>query len=421
MAGDDRRESLRGVESAVLDMLFQTCTDEQWTELLEAPLERAAFEGNEDVARKLIKAGAGMGFALHYAVRARREKIANILLSTDPEAPVNSRDTYGDFPLCLASEAGDEEMVRSLLLNGAELHASDREECTALYIAARDGHEPVAQALLAAGADVTIDYPRPLLHPAAENGHVGILRTLINSGVDVDARDINSEETALHCAASSGKTGAITFLIEAGADLEARDAEGNTPLSHAASVCGHGAVRALLKHGAEVDVPNEAKETSLRTAAANAGRQGSSEVVDLLLRAGADETMSAEDGRTPMDVIGHEAAGQQVFAEDIERVRKLLGKARVDRTWRRRGILLLCRAHPHRVQPRRRPGNSRMAQKVHGGDGPAKAHEDHGTGVVGSESTLSRKGYVDWTAAAAWVVEIKEKEDDIFRAIVGYL
>ncbi|CAM9411906.1 unnamed protein product, partial [Hapterophycus canaliculatus] len=271
-------------------------------------LERAAFEGNEDITRKLMKAGAGMGFALHYAIRARRGKVANILLDTSG-APVNGRDTYGDLPLHLAAGAGDTGMARSLLLKGAEMNASDQEGLTALYIAARDGHESVVHALLGAGADLTIEYPRPLLHLAAGNGHVGILRTLIDNGLDVDTPDPDNEETALHSAASSGKTAAIKFLIEAGTDLNARDAEGNTPLWHAVYVCS-----AL-------------------------------DVIDLLLRSGADEMMAREDGLTPMDVVGVEVAKQSPVAEDVERVRRLLWNAPVDRRWRRRGIFVLCRAH----------------------------------------------------------------------------
>lgn len=410
MADRDGRESLRGVESEVLDMLFETSTDEQWTEMLEAPLERAAFEGNEDIARKLIEAGAAMGCALHFSIRARRRKVAKFLLDL-PGAPVNRRGMYGDLPLCLAAEAGDEMMVRSLILKGAGLHASDPEGRTALYIAARDGHEPVARSLFMAGAEVNTEYPRPLVHPAAENGHVGILRMLIRSGVDVDAREPNYEETALHCAASSGKTSAIEFLIEAGADLNARDAEGNTPLGHAVSVCKREVVHTLLKRGADVNAPNEAEETPLRTAAANAGRQGASGVVDLLLRSGADERRVAADGLTPMEVVGDDVAGKDPVAEDVERMRELLEKAPADRTWRRRGLLVLCRAFPDRVQPGRKQSDAEMAMM------------DVGQGADGSdgESTMKRKGCIDWTVVAARVVDMKSKEENTFRTIVGFL
>lgn len=42
--------------------------------------------------------------------------------------------------------------------------------------------------------------------------------------------------------------------------------------------------------------------------------------------------------------------GDQSLAEDAERVRVLLANTPADRTWRRRGYLVLFRAHPDRVQ-----------------------------------------------------------------------
>ena len=51
-----------------------------------------------------------------------------------------------------------------------------------------------------------------------------------------------------------------------------------------------------------------------------------------------------------MDMIGLAVEEEDHLVEDVERVRELLANAPADRAWRRRGYLVLCRAHPDRVQ-----------------------------------------------------------------------
>lgn len=63
MAGSDTREALRGAEEEAVDLLAEALTSEQWTELLKAPLERAAHWGNRGLVEKLVKD------TLHAAIR----------------------------------------------------------------------------------------------------------------------------------------------------------------------------------------------------------------------------------------------------------------------------------------------------------------------------------------------------------------
>lgn len=44
---------------------LETCTPEQWADLLKAILERAAGQGDQDLSQKLVDAGAEIGRALH--------------------------------------------------------------------------------------------------------------------------------------------------------------------------------------------------------------------------------------------------------------------------------------------------------------------------------------------------------------------
>ena len=54
-----------------------------------------------------------------------------------------------------ASSQGSNLFVSILLDSGADIHAKDEEECTALHIAAKHGHEDVCLILIECGANVS--------------------------------------------------------------------------------------------------------------------------------------------------------------------------------------------------------------------------------------------------------------------------
>ena len=148
-----------------------------------------------------------------------------------------------------------------------------------------------------------------------------------------------------------------------------------------------------------------------------AGTQGAAEVVDALLRAGADETIVDNQGRKASDVVGGEVAEEERLAEDFERVSELLANAPADRAWRRRGYLVLCRAHPHRVQHHSQASNdtdhSDTARRTR-----SRAKLARAGGVAGGSTVDGRPG-VDWDIVMTRVLLLQE--EGIFRTIVGYL
>ena len=67
---------------------------------------------------------------------------------------VNSRrEPYGNTPLKIASVQGDFPLVEALLAAGADVHARNEDEMTALHYAVTQGHMGVVRALMLAGAD----------------------------------------------------------------------------------------------------------------------------------------------------------------------------------------------------------------------------------------------------------------------------
>ncbi|CAM9423641.1 unnamed protein product [Ectocarpus sp. 8 AP-2014] len=147
---------------------------------------------------------------------------------------------------------------------------------------------------MAAGADVNVRcglLKRTVLSLAAEKGHVDVLRALVKHGADVTAVD-NGRDTALHVAAQFNRAEVIDALVDMGTNIEASNRIGCTPLHLACQMLRDQAVVALSKRGANINARDLVDQTPLHHASSVAGEaRGTSAVVGLLLRLGADETI----------------------------------------------------------------------------------------------------------------------------------
>ena len=421
MAKQNGREALRGAEVHVLDLIFQVSTSKQWAKLLKGPLQRAAAQGNRGIAQKLVDAGAKIGDALHEAIEGGYVKLVADLLENG--ASTNAKDTNnGATPLHVAAKTGKPEMVELLMLKGADKDAMGDNNWTPLYTAARFGNATAALALLAGGADVGIrcgGLKKSVVDVAAGEGHVDIMRAAIEHGADVNAAT-TSLTTALHSAADRDEVEAIDALLKAGSNIEARSTDGFTPLHCAASTLSLEALAALVKHGAHVNAQDGILQTPLYFAATGAGVEGAAEVVNLLLRSGADETIVDRDGKAAADVVAEDVDEEVRMAEDVERVRKLLANAPADRAWRRRGYLVMCRAHPDRVHQAQdsSSGHIGTGRRTRSGSKLAKTDKNCSYASV-EESTENEQSGGEWAVVVANVLGLQEA--GIFRKIVGYL
>lgn len=80
------------------------------------------------------------------------------------------------------------EVVSLLLEHRPNVNALDKDGCTALAIACREGHHEIANALLNAGAYVNIQDragDTNLIH-AVKGGHRGVVESLLKKYADVD-------------------------------------------------------------------------------------------------------------------------------------------------------------------------------------------------------------------------------------------
>lgn len=132
-------------------------------------------------------------------------------------------------PLICGAFMGQEETVRLLLREGADVNSRDKRGATALHVACKYGQANVVPLLLAAGADLSsrgVEGQSPLAM-AAVSDHVDIVRTLLaHGGSDVDGRDICGR-SVLFLAASKGRPRVCALLLEAGANPLMGDRRGS--------------------------------------------------------------------------------------------------------------------------------------------------------------------------------------------------
>ncbi|HEX6999369.1 MAG TPA: ankyrin repeat domain-containing protein [Gammaproteobacteria bacterium] len=335
-----------------------------------SPLAEAAKIGHAGLAEMLLDAGADVESpnqdgqtALMLAARAGSVEVARLLVARGTD--VNARETWrGQTALMWAADAKAPEVVRLLIEHGADVEAralandwgvqitsEPRAQyrptggLTPLLYAARSGCTACVAALLDAGAD--IDRPTPdgitPLMIALDNFWFDTAKLLLERGADPHLADWWGR-TALYIAVDmssysgrrndpaqlSPQTPAIEIvrmLLAAGVDPNpqlnmhrpGRGANtsrfvddllttGATPLLRAA--IGHDveAVRALLEHGALVDLPNVMGVTPLMAAAGMGVSRRDRRVdfsgdvqaraiatIDLLLDAGADVNARVTD------------------------------------------------------------------------------------------------------------------------------
>eukprot|EP00039_Didymoeca_costata_P002931 m.63924 g.63924 ORF g.63924 m.63924 type:complete len:414 (-) comp11612_c0_seq3:63-1304(-) len=177
---------------------------------------------------------------------------------------------------------------------------------TELHDAAKEGNLAALQECIQKGEqDVNSGHGAmtTALHWAAWQGDVAVAEALVANKADINARNTYGY-TPIHWAAHRGNRAVLQCLLDNQADIDTVDSHGSTPLHWAAT--GNQVVCALtlLEAGADIDVQNHHKETALHWAASE-GEYGFDEMIELLIKAGADTTLTNMNDRTAADLALH--------------------------------------------------------------------------------------------------------------------
>lgn len=227
----------------------------------------ALVDAGADV--KAAETSAGQT-ALMRAVAENHADVVGLLLERGADVSARSKNRF--TALLFAAQQGNIEIARRLLKAGANVNdtapdgiAGDTNalrafkpdtEASALLVAIDSGHEAMALFLLTQGVDPNqSEAGRTALHSAVQRAMPNVVRALLENGADPNARTFKAmpflsryinQQTGLDItpqgatpfwwAASYGDLAAMHMLIEWGADPWINSSDGTTPLMVAAGV-----------------------------------------------------------------------------------------------------------------------------------------------------------------------------------------
>lgn len=171
----------------ILNMLLEKGADPNATHGGWTPLDFACAEGNPEIVKILVDAGAKLNTDNPVAIQAVYRNNINLL-----------------------------KYLQEL---GADLHKADVQSWTLLHYAAQCGYVDICEYLIEQGlqVDVKEDDGWTSLHLAAYNDKIETAKLLLQKSADINALDLN-ERSVLYKAISRNYLEMITWLLEQNAD-----------------------------------------------------------------------------------------------------------------------------------------------------------------------------------------------------------
>ena len=285
-------------EKGVLDLLLKRGADPNASDGQSPPaLLWAVAQGSLAIAKQLLKSGADPDAAIQ---KTRRTGLFE-------------QYAQGTSALMIAAAEGHGKLVDALLEAGADPQAANSKKQTAADFASEGGRAKILERLERAG--VTVDRSSKhvqdaILLRAVEQGDAASVKKALAAGAHVDALHKELHTTSLMTAALEGNLEIARILLKAGADPNLTSEWGQTPLRNAV-VRGHvELVRELLEVGGDpnieyepASIPSEKKNAvfpSMDSPLADAAQLGRGEILDLLVRAGADINKVSAAGNTAL-------------------------------------------------------------------------------------------------------------------------
>ncbi len=294
-------------------------------------LEAAAANDTETLSRR-IKEGANVNqldeegnSALHLAAEANATKCITQLLKAGADAM--QKNAAGktaselataprslkvlkramtrrlqEIELCEKIASGDNDALQAAIkqkgFNPNMLNATN--SMPVLAMVCEQGNVQIAKALIAAGADVNFASPdsRSILHKAIHSDNAELIKVLLKAGANPVAQSSN-RATPLHDAVWSRRLQSIKALLPAykSINYSPDGAHNGIPIGLAINRGFSDAVKLFIEAG--IDLNGQFPGDPPLMIAAQAGRK---EIIEMLLKAGADKNKSNKQGKTARDV-----------------------------------------------------------------------------------------------------------------------
>ncbi|EUB63876.1 Ankyrin-2 [Echinococcus granulosus] len=302
--------ALRLMDSEIVKLLIEAGADVQ----LESrgkhrPIHLAAKVGDIEIIRLLLEKGAQVnagtkrGYtALHIATKYGKIDAVRYLVD-EAKADANAAARNGLTPLHVSIYYQYPQVVEFLLSRGADVTAKCKNGFTPLHLAAKANTPEIATLLIKANApiDCVSQNGYSPLHLASMEGNFTVVRTLVDDYSAQVNCSANDGLTPLHLATQVGRVDVAEFLLAHGASQNIQTRNGYMALHEAAYRGSAPLVRLLLAHPGKEGAINSRTImgcTPLHLAA----QQGHSQIVDLLLNAGADLKSRTMQGWTAAQV-----------------------------------------------------------------------------------------------------------------------
>ena len=285
----------------LVNTAIRLCADRDGEHLLQATQKRRIRQQNRPVEKFIEMATTGNVDEVNRAIEIGIE--------------VDEIGAQGHTALMAAAYHGHRSIVNVLLAAGADPHLLSDDDglgvagMTALMLAAgsffASNRQHVIKLLIAGGADVNqrgVGGKTAIFYAAlAGSGYTECVETAIAAGADLDLQD-DCGHTVLTAVAAAENYPMFNLLMQAGASTAGLE---SIQLIQAAGACKVDRVRSLLATRVNLDLDRGA-------AIGSAAAAGHTQIVELLIRAGANVNLRDKLGFTPIASAAYAGYGEIV-------------------------------------------------------------------------------------------------------------
>lgn len=263
----------------VRELLDEGADPNEIDRLGSTALHFAAEKGYWDIARLLLERNASPKIKnasdtmpLHLAVQKRHRQVAQLLLECDGSL-VNFSNRGMEYPIHLAAENGDIEMVQLLLTFKANTSNVCSLNLTALHIAVKDGNREMCEVLLEYDKIYRVPLALRIWGSKAEfktensrretpfacavkNQDIQIIETFFRSGLISGKGKNGSKGPLFHDAVKSGNLEIVRIFLVNGTDINMKGWDSDRAIHVAVKEKNVEMVRLLLEYGASIKLKN---------------------------------------------------------------------------------------------------------------------------------------------------------------------